>query len=396
MRAPFVVAFALAACAEPRERPDGGSPTISVHPPGILDPGSADFHARELERRSWDYSVCARCHGDDFAGGTAGKPCLTCHAAGPTACVTCHGAGPTSDAHVVHREVGELACGECHVVPATWDAEGHLRRDGAADPPPAEVAFGARAALTLTAADRAGPPRFADGACSNVYCHGAVLHAAGGSATRPRWDDPAPAGACDRCHGAPPPSHAQTRCATCHPTTAPHIDGVVQLGRGPGCTGCHGDASSPAPPGDLAGNLITTAIGVGAHRAHLTAPSGLRGPIGCDTCHLVPRDTGDAGHIDTPLPAEVSPGLGWDRTRQTCATSVCHGAARPVWTTRGAAACGTCHGIPPATASHTAGMTLASCTTCHPQTVDALGRILLTPGPGGVTSTHMNGASDVP
>lgn len=384
----------LAACSDERPRADGGSTAVSVHPAGILDPASDDFHVHALERHDWDFTICAKCHGEDFAGGLAKKSCLGCHSEGPTACTTCHGAGPTSNAHAVHREAGKLDCSECHLVPKAWDAEGHIRRGGVADPPPAEVTFGARAGLTIDPSDRAAPPSYRDGRCTNVYCHGDVLHAAGGAVTQPRWDDPAAPGACDRCHGAPPPSHAQDRCATCHPAAAPHLDGIVQVGRTAGCAGCHGDATSPAPPVDLSGATFSTAIGVGAHRAHLAVPSGLRGPIACDTCHRVPRDVNDPGHIDSAPPAEVSLLLGWDRGTQVCSNAWCHGPARPVWTTTGGAACGSCHGIPPATASHDATMTLATCTTCHPQTVDAAGTILLTPGPGGATSKHMNGIVD--
>lgn len=191
-------------------------------------------------------------------------------------------------------------------MPATWDAEGHILRGGVANTLPAQVTFGARAGLTIDPADRAGPPEFAGGRCSNVYCHGAVLHAAGGTATQPRWDDAAAAatpGACDRCHGDPPPSHAQDHCATCHPAAAPHIDGIVQVAGSAGCSSCHGDATSPAPPRDLSGNVFTTAIGVGAHRAHLDVPSQLRGPIPCDTCHRVPVSVDDPGHIDSPPPS---------------------------------------------------------------------------------------------
>jgi len=35
-------------------------------------------------------------------------------------------------------------------------------------------------------------------------------------------------------------------------------------------------------------------------------------------------------------------------------------------------------------------MTIASCATCHPRTVDAFGNIIVTNG----TSTHMNGVVD--
>ncbi|HET7503485.1 MAG TPA: CxxxxCH/CxxCH domain-containing protein [Kofleriaceae bacterium] len=389
--------FALfAACSDERSRPDAGPSTVTLHPAGILDPASDDFHVKELSRQNWNFAICAQCHGDDFAGGTAKKSCLTCHAQGPTACVTCHGDGPTSNAHLVHRQVAQLACSECHPVPATWDAEGHILRNGVANTQPATVAFGARAALTLDPADRAGPPTYADGRCSNVYCHGDVLHAAGGTAPAPRWDDSTAPGACNRCHGAPPPSHAQDRCEICHPPGAPHIDGVVQVGRVPGCSGCHGDATSPAPPGDLSGNLLTTAIGVGAHRAHLVAPSGLRGPIPCSTCHQVPSQIDSTGHIDSPPPAEVDLLLGWDRTAGTCESAWCHISARPVWNAPGIAVCGSCHGIPPATSDHKATMVLTDCVKCHPQTVDASGSILLTSGPGGVTSSkHINHVIEV-
>src|SRR5262249_13772642 len=160
-----------------------------------------------------------------------------------------------------------------------------------------------RAALTIDPADRDGPPAYDAGTCRNVYCHGDALHAAGGAAPQPRWSDPI-TGGCDRCHGAPPPSHAQDRCAACHPADAPHVDGAVQLGGG--CTGCHGSGASAAPPRDLAGNLYTTAIGVGAHQVHLAAPSRLRGPIACETCHRVPASLLDPGHLDSPPPAEVA------------------------------------------------------------------------------------------
>lgn len=381
--------LAIVGCSEEREpTAPCADCTSGVHPLGILNETSDDFHGRELARRDWDFGVCATCHGEDFRGGLSGKACTTCHTEGPTACVTCHQDGPTTGAHAVHRGA-QLACAECHTVPAAWDAPGHILGDSA----PAEVTFGARAQLTPVAADREGPPAFVDGSCTNVYCHGDALRAPGGTSTRPRWEDPV-SGGCGSCHGAPPPSHAQSTCASCHPASAPHIDGVTQIGTTSGCDGCHGSATSSAPPRDLAGNMFTTALGVGAHQAHLVAPAGLRGPIACATCHLVPTTVFAAGHIDSALPAEVEPSLGWDRTAASCATAWCHGPARPVWTTSGGAACGSCHGIPPTTPSHTPGMPLASCATCHPDSVTPTGSIIITPGPNGSTSTHMDGDVD--
>jgi predicted CxxxxCH...CXXCH cytochrome family protein len=386
----LAVLAGAAACAEERPRPDG-TPVGRVHPAGILDPASEAFHGREVARRGWDLRVCARCHGDDFAGGLAGASCTTCHGGegGPGACATCHRDGPVTGAHRVHRDAG-AGCAECHVVPARWDDPGHV----IGDPAPAEVTFGALAGATLAPADRAGPPRFAGGRCENVYCHGDVLHAGGGLAPRPRWDEPGPAGGCDRCHAAPPPSHAQDRCESCHPAGR-HLDGALQIGRAPGCGGCHGGAASAAPPADLLGQTATTAIGVGAHQAHLQAPSRLRGPIACETCHRVPAQLLDAGHLDSPPPAEVAAGLGWERGAARCATAWCHGPAAPVWTESGGASCGTCHGVPPATASHLPGMPLTACAACHPRTIDAAGAIRIFDGPTGPTSEHIDGDVDL-
>ena len=382
-----VIIMLVAACAEERTRPDGGESGARVHPSGILDPASDAFHGKELARRNWSFATCARCHGDDFAGGAAKASCLSCHADGPTACTTCHADGPTTGAHGLHR--GSATCEDCHRVPASWDAPGHIVDDSA----PAEVTFGARAGTTIDPADRAGPPAYAAGQCTNVYCHGDALPFPTAS-SQPRWDA-APIGGCNRCHGAPPPDHAQDVCATCHPASAPHIDGAIQVGRTTGCSGCHGDATSPAPPADRAGNTLTTALGVGAHRAHLTVPTGLRGPIACATCHLVPATVGAAGHIDSALPAEVEASLGWDRDAQTCASAWCHGPSRPRWTETGTVACGTCHGSPPAAAPHTPAMPLTQCASCHPRTMTPAGTLILAPGPNGPTSEHMDGDVDL-
>jgi predicted CxxxxCH...CXXCH cytochrome family protein len=390
----LAVALLLASCADPRvlsERCDGGDCAVTVHAPGILDPSSPSFHVNLLKQTNWDFAQCASCHGADFSGGTSGVSCLSCHAAGPTACVTCHGSGPASNAHPAHAGAS-VACGECHVVPATWDQDGHILHDGVAITAPAQVTFATRAAATLDPADRGGPPSWDGATCTNVYCHGAVLHDGGGATPAPRWADPAPPGGCTQCHGAPPPtaSHARSDCATCHPPGAPHIDGVVEVGRTPGCSGCHGSTSSPAPPADLSGNQFTTALGVGAHQAHLQARSRISAPIPCTACHVVPAAVDSPGHIDSPLPV-VNASLGWDRTARTCASAYCHGGSRPVWTASGQVSCGSCHGIPPADASHSPAMTLASCASCHPGTVDAFGNIIVT----NQASKHINGVVDL-
>jgi predicted CxxxxCH...CXXCH cytochrome family protein len=350
----------LAACSEERVLTppcEGYDCVVSVHERGILDEDSDAFHGKLLAKSDWDFALCASCHGEDFTGGTSGKSCLTCHSQGPTACSTCHRDDREAPSHALHRTAA-VTCDECHRVPETWDAPGHI----VGDLPPAEVTFGARASITPNIADRPGPPSFDGTTCSNVYCHGAVMPAGGGANTRPVWNAAA-TGACSNCHAAPPPSHLRNDCMTCHPQGAPHVDGTLQIGKTDDCSGCHGDASSSAPPYDLAGNTFTTALGVGAHRAHLLAPSGLRGPIACETCHAVPPSLTAVGHLD-PAPADVDAALGWNRTTETC-TTWCHGQARPRWTSHGEVVCGSCHGAPPVDTNHNAQMTIATCSNCH-------------------------------
>ena len=381
----LLLALLVLGCAAERER--GGTPSTGVHGPGVLVEGHPDFHGEELREVDWDFGACAACHGDDLAGGISGVSCQTCHEEGPTSCGTCH--DQTSGAHPAHLVTAEVPCAECHVVPARWDDEGHLRRDGRRDDAPAEVVLGPLAARDLVPPRRTEPPRYdaATATCSGVYCHGATLGDPRATVTAPRWDQPAD-GACGTCHGVPPANHASDRCGSCH-ATATHVDAVIDVGTG--CASCHGDATSPAPPRGLGGETSPQVLAVGAHRAHVEART-LRGPIACATCHVVPQARDAPGHIDSPEPAEVVAAIGWDRAAATCA-GTCHGAARPLWTGAGGdeATCGTCHGLPPDDDAHTPAMNLASCTTCHPS-VDADGAIVFTTP---TTSRHLDGNVDL-
>jgi predicted CxxxxCH...CXXCH cytochrome family protein len=260
----------------------------------------------------------------------------------------------------------------------------------------------------------------ATGTCSAVYCHGAVLGDAAATSTSPRWNGGPDQAACGTCHGKPPANHAQRDCVVCHPMTvaasgalsASHVNGIVEIGDGSGpCTGCHGSGTSAAPPRGLHGELYTTALAVGAHRAHLEAPHGLRGPMACGECHIVPTLVEAPGHIDSDLPAEVFPvGAGtvaradgaspaWNRTTATCTGSYCHGGGShlaadpspgirsPLWTAGSSQVyCGSCHGLPPSDTFHAPTLTLSDCTTCH-RSVDANGNIVMT----GQTSEHLDG-----
>ncbi|MEZ4819783.1 MAG: CxxxxCH/CxxCH domain-containing protein [Bdellovibrionota bacterium] len=206
------------------------------------------------------------------------------------ACATCHGssenAAPPNDtqgridpslisigAHQAHLVEGPyriaLACNDCHLVPTSIDAVGHIDSDL-----PAEVIFGELANI------RGANPEWNGNSCSDVYCHGSAL--SGGSNNTPVWNmvDGSQA-ACGTCHGLPPgpPHTTDTDCHTCHAEVVNdrneiinktlHINGEVNVTGGQTCTSCHGTTGvNNAPPFDTSGNTATSFRGVGASSPH--------------------------------------------------------------------------------------------------------------------------------
>ncbi len=340
--------------------------------------------------------ACWACHGDTTS---SAPPTDTTGGSSPLL----RGVG----AHRAHVTGGDwhrpVACDDCHVVPPTTESIGHVDT-----PLPAELVWS-----QVATADGANPV-FDGSSCTGAYCHGATL--GGGWNPTPVWAGGVSGQAgCGACHGLPPPPPhpAASRCSGCHPSidlvapfVAPsnHIDGVVEV-TALACDSCHGAAGDPAPPRDTLGNVVTTARGVGAHRSHLR-PATWRAPIGCPECHRVPAALGSPGHVDTPLPAELSFGPlaaadgavpAFDGT--TCTSSYCHGATllpggtdtTPTWTTvdGSQAACGTCHGLPPGgTHPPVTGQAPAACSTCHPA-------VIAPDGSFGNPGLHIDGIVEV-
>ena len=253
---------------------------------------------------------------------------------------------------------------------------------------------------------------------------------------RPTWKTAATL-SCTSCHGAPPAltasSHhpANTDCATCHgagytATTvvaAAHVDGAVALSRS-GCTLCHGDLTQTAVDatsmrcgarlqrrgrrhhrrhrGELAA--------VGAHAAHLTGTRWRATALACSECHTIPG-AGDVAHATgtgsggaratvafgalattgsiTTAAYAGSTTAASGNGAGTCSNAYCHGnfkngttTAAPSWLGGTiAAACGSCHGLPPG-GTHPAN---ANCSNCHS------GYTASTVNP----AAHMNGSVDV-
>lgn len=186
--------------------------------------------------------------------------------------------------------------------------------------------------------------------------------------------------------------------AGCYDERAPLTD------RPEACAGCHGNGPEDAapPPGLwLFGGRSSTAVrGVGAHRLHLQGGA-LAAPVGCETCHLVPKEVDAPGHLDDDLPAELTFSgradadqvqSSYDPRAGTCNT-YCHGATlaggahrTPQWTRVDGSqtGCNGCHGFPPP-APHPQS---SACAACHGQVVDGKNAIV-------AKDLHVNGTVEV-
>ncbi|ABS27246.1 CxxxxCH/CxxCH domain-containing protein [Anaeromyxobacter sp. Fw109-5] len=314
-----------------------------------------------------DAATCSRCHGS--AENSA--PPLSVKGARD-------GRDPAVGAHQVHVRGSALraplACSDCHVVPQGAGVASHI--DGEA-----RISFGA-----LARAGGASPEWFrATASCSATYCHGATLH--GGALTAPVWTGGASQAACGACHGLPPPPpHVQNPdCGRCHVgysagavVAATHVDGKVDV-KPLGCNGCHGSATSAAPPIGTAGDTANTTVAVGAHQEHLR-DGAIRARLRCEDCHALPTETLHAdGTVDLDWGAlATADGAtpSFDAGSATCSSTYCHGATlagggglltAPVWTTVDGtqASCGACHLAPPGLPHPQR----ADCRPCHPGTL---------------------------
>jgi predicted CxxxxCH...CXXCH cytochrome family protein len=388
----------------------GGAPSCSrchggtVKPDGTIDVAGG-LHVNGTVELSGGTGACTGCHGDETRQPASIAAAPPIDLAGNSA-TSSPGVG-AHQKHLVGGSVrGPVACTECHVVPTDL---AHVSQ-------PLQLTWG-----PLARADGASPTFNATALTCANYCHGSTM--AGGTITAPVWNlVNGTQAACGTCHGLPPASPhpavsgGVSACAGCHAGTVNpngtinvagglHVNGTVELsGTGGACTGCHGDQSrqpvsiAGAPPFDTAGNVATSFPGVGAHQRHLVGGS-VRGPLACSDCHTVPATV---AHATQPLDLTwgalaradgASPT--YDRTAHTCA-NYCHGSTMgvlvlPVWNlvNGSQAACGTCHGLPPAAPHPAVSGGTPACAGCHAGTVNANGTINLA---GGL---HVNGLVEV-
>ncbi len=274
------------------------------------------------------------------------------------------------------------------------------------------------------AADYSGG--IADVGCNSVGCHTSInVHVDG-------INDPAN----NDFHGSFIKGNMwdMTDCQTCHSSdysggfTSPSCVECHTSSDGPeACNTCHGnfdDISMIAPPRDLDKNTVTTSPGVGAHSIHLYE-NNLGMEIPCVTCHQVPQNVYDQGHVDSELPAEiiftqlalVNNGVNsaYSYEQSTCSNTYCHGNfiytkdsapdslkfayesdqisgnnSSVVWNQVDGtqAPCGSCHGLPPEGHIMVSSTSCGRGGICHPGVVDFDGNI-------SDPTKHINGEINV-
>jgi predicted CxxxxCH...CXXCH cytochrome family protein len=230
---------------------------------------AASGHAGYLFSQGYPLAQCKTCHGATYAGGAVVN--ISCSSSGchvdntggaksPEACNTCHGqfrtiatdalsAAPPKGvfgdsltsaravgAHSKHLLSGSLGktvrCAECHTVPTTLFAAGHVD-----NPLPAEVVFNDTLARLKTGGGTFIPtPSYNSTTltCANTYCHGSWQMKKSGSVfvdlftdsvmvgkmeNSVTWTGGSSEAACGNCHALPPTGHRfypLSDCKNCH------------------------------------------------------------------------------------------------------------------------------------------------------------------------------------
>lgn len=222
--------------------------SLSVYNKNLFDNQSAFFHGKLISTTEhYSFAKCQKCHGTNYAGGTSGKSCLSCHSKtnGPEACNTCHGTpsdttgAPATGFHASHLVAvngADVQCAQCHTQYTTYTQAGHIDNNAGI-----ELMWGAIAKTkTNDPANNAGlikndtvtfggiiapSPSYnaSTKTCANVYCHGAFK--AGNVSNTVSWS-----------------TSTGLKCGSCHgdgadnplPTTGPHKNYPMA-----NCTGCH-------------------------------------------------------------------------------------------------------------------------------------------------------------
>ena len=275
------------------------------------------------------YGTCSTtyCHGTtspqwgtDFAGIDG---CTRCHGTPTAGVAPDYAKAPPADtagnslntdkqvgAHQAHLRAASnisnpIACSECHIVPATVTAAGHI--DSSL---PSELTFG-----SLAKVNGLSPVYdFGTGQCATTYCHGNAMPrgTTDGANKAPLWSDANYLNGdathnCSQCHGYPPAGIAAhlgagpTSCINCHSEVnaagtgftdaSKHINGVLDGGFD-NCANCHNNASLSAshlkhtnPDTILTGKALSAGDFGNATWWYTSSNTGGVPSLGCGYCH---------------------------------------------------------------------------------------------------------------
>jgi predicted CxxxxCH...CXXCH cytochrome family protein len=289
------------------------------------------------------FGTCSTIYCHSSAQGTTGTGTITYQAptwgSGALSCGSCHqNMGPAANAnatgsHAAHAQTVALDCSVCHgaaytstSVP-TGAGSTHVDKN-------INLAFTGTAAGTAYSKTSTFSPGSAYGSCSTTVCHGQGSVTWGATFTTGATF-PYSANLCDKCHS--------------------------------------GSATAPFYSTAIPKVTATTDAKVGAHTAHLSAQDSLATALVCTDCHgtvSLNHMTGTTTFAWSTLATKngtITPT--YTAATGACANVYCHGSSMPggdtsgsnkapVWNnpnylpaTISAAACGTCHGFPPSTAS---------------------------------------------
>jgi hypothetical protein len=103
-------------CSELRkDLPSPVAPGVQVHDASWSAPPNSGFHGRQLQaaQPAWNDQSCRVCHGGDYAGGTSGVACFTCHAPYPHSVEFSLATG-RHQGYIRSRNYPLVLCQQCH------------------------------------------------------------------------------------------------------------------------------------------------------------------------------------------------------------------------------------------------------------------------------------------
>ncbi|WP_279342400.1 CxxxxCH/CxxCH domain-containing protein [Geotalea sp. SG265] len=281
-------------------------------------------------------TLCTKCHG---ALGTYANISAAVIAPGGTGKDTAGNTATTAEGvgfHQAHLTAAKgytnpIRCNECHTVPGTVSATGHIDSQL-----PANVTFGTIAktnprnlATTPTETSSANPT------CSNVYCHDGTRFKNGWSTSQasftPTWTDSTlitgTSADCSKCHGYPPAgTHStSTSCNGCHTHVNATNDGFTAAGKALHMNGLIEAQAGESSGGSPCGGCHQEATGAAAlYSASTTSYSMHSQASGLNYRHYMDNDltTGGTGILGTSTYYNLIPDSSTNTTARRCL--MCH------------------------------------------------------------------------